>query len=167
MAKALEGKMDERQLRSLGLFSPEERRFKTVWSPEYSESETWSFCHPSEKQWPNRSKACLKCIWYMTSVRKILQNDPTHHPIWERLPSQVPWEMSPSWKQPQTQLKVKHETQNCRKSGFICSSAPGTTCHLAAIHQKQLPWLENYSYDTSVCLVLAEPADSTEPLSRA
>lgn len=131
-----------------------------------TQSETWSFCHPSEKQWPNRSKACLKCIWYMTSVRKILQNDPTHHPIWERLPSQVPWEMSPSWKQPQTQLKVKHETQNCRKSGFICSSTPGTTCHLAAIHQKQLPWLENYSYDTSVCLVLAEPADSTEPLSR-
>lgn len=165
MVKALEGKTYEQEAEiSLVVQLRGEETQKSLY--QNTQSETWPFCHPLENQWPNRSKACLKCIWYMTSVRRIPQNGPTHHLIWEMLPRQVPWEMPPSREQPQPQLKVKHETQNCRKSGFICSSAPGTTCHLAAIHQKQLPWIENYFYDTSVCLVLAEQAESTEPLSR-
>lgn len=122
-----------------------------------------------------------KCQRHDPSITLLKTNDPAevrdlmwgesclmtpHHTVWEAAQSKAPQEVPQLWKQPQSQLKVKHETRIWRKSGFACSSAPGTTCHLTAIHHKQLPWLGNYFYDTSVCLGLAEPAERTEPFSR-
>lgn len=71
----------------------------------------------------------------MSSVRRSLHNDSTHHPIEQSLQSKILQEILQLWEQ----LRVNHETEIWRKSGSTCSRAPGTTCHLTPIHHKQLP----------------------------